>query len=68
MNDRTDGDAKGNGEPFLMATIFHIRIPRDSSFMAPAEPLSGPDMVDALKSFMADASTLVFTVEIEGKA
>ena len=68
MNDTTDGDARGGSVPILQGTVFHVRIPRDSAFLCGAQPLSAPTIVKALKLFMADASTVVFTIEIEAKA
>jgi hypothetical protein len=68
MNDTSEGDARDRTEPILEGTVFHVRIPRYSSFMCGTEPLSGPVIVKALKLFMADASTIVFTLEIQARA
>jgi hypothetical protein len=65
MADTSESNSEGGCRPVLKGTVFHIRIPDDRVFMCGSEPLSVPAMVEALKLFIAEVSTVVFELEIE---
>jgi len=68
MNPASEGDPELRRGPAVTGSFIHVRIPKDLVLRCEGEPLSGPAMVEALKAFMAENSTVVFTVEIQAKS
>jgi len=54
-----------NSVPALRATGFYVRIPNDRVFECGDEPVDVRAMAEMVKSFIAEASTVVFTLEIQ---
>lgn len=65
MSDSNAFNSEDEREPFMTETVVHIRIPEDRLFMCGSEPPSVPAMLEALKLFIHEASTAIFTLEIE---
>ena len=64
MNAAGEGDPELRRGPALQGSLIHVRIPKDRVLSCDGEPLSGPAIVEALKAFMAENSTVVIIVEI----
>ena len=68
MGDSSACNSEDGHWPILKGTVIHIRVPDDRVFICGSEPLSVPAMVEALKLFIAEASTAIFELEIEKKS
>jgi hypothetical protein len=68
MNDTTHGDSGRNSAPALTATGFYVRLPNNRVFECGDEPADVRAMAQAVKRFITESSTFVFTLEIEANA
>jgi hypothetical protein len=65
MAQTSNPEPGGDRHPMITETILHIRIPENRLFMCGTEPPSAPAMLEALKLFIQESSTVIFKLEIE---
>lgn len=65
MSDASEHSSEDDRKPVLTETLVHIRVPENRLFMCGSEPPSVPAILEALKLFIREASTAIFTLEIE---
>ena len=64
MKNTSEGDSQRQRVPALKGTGIYVRIPNNRAFEGGDEPTDLHAMSEAVKEFMIEASTEIFTLEL----